>query len=48
LIENEGKLELKWQLRAERKSWQRAREGAYLLRTNLPATRSNRGRAVFN
>lgn len=38
LIESEGKLELQWQLRAERKSWQQAREGAYLLRTNLPAT----------
>ncbi len=37
LIENQGKLELNWQLRAERKSWQQAREGAYLLRTNLPA-----------
>jgi transposase len=37
LIENQGKLELQWQPRAERKSWQQAREGAYLLRTNLPA-----------
>lgn len=38
LIDNEGKLELRWQLRAERKSWQQAREGAYLLRTNLSAS----------
>jgi len=38
VIEGQERLELNWQLRAERKSWQQAREGAYLLRTNLPAT----------
>ena len=26
-----------WQMRADRKSWRASREGAYLLRTNLPA-----------
>jgi len=38
VIEQQGRLQLKWQLRRERSSWQQAREGAYLLRTNLPAT----------
>lgn len=37
VLEHDGRLELRWQLRSERKSWQQAREGAYLLRTNLPA-----------
>lgn len=38
VIEQQGRLQLKWQLRPGRSSWQQAREGAYLLRTNLPAT----------
>lgn len=37
VFEQNGRLKLQWQLRPERKSWQQAREGAYLLRTNLPA-----------
>ena len=37
VIEHQGRLQLKWQLRRQRTIWQRAREGAYLLRTNLPA-----------
>ena len=38
VIEHEARLELKWQLRRQRSGWQQAREGAYLLRTNLSAT----------
>lgn len=37
LIEQGGRLAVEWQVRPERRSWQQAREGAYLLRTNLPA-----------
>lgn len=37
VAEREGRLELKWELRKQRSGWQQAREGAYLLRTNLPA-----------
>ena len=36
--EQDGRLALNWKLRRERSSWQQAREGAYLLRTNLPVT----------
>lgn len=36
--EQDGRLALNWKLRRERSSWQQAREGAYLLRTNLPDT----------
>lgn len=36
--ENEGRLQLNWELRQQRSDWQQAREGAYLLRTNLPPT----------
>jgi transposase len=38
VIEQQGRLALKWQLRRQRSDWQQAREGAYLLRTNLAAT----------
>lgn len=37
IIEAEGQLGLRWQLLASRRTWQQAREGAYLLRTNLQA-----------
>ncbi|MGH2519553.1 MAG: IS1634 family transposase, partial [Chloroflexota bacterium] len=37
VIEQQGRLELKWAPRQQRSAWQQAREGAYLLRTNLPA-----------
>ncbi|HEY1965456.1 MAG TPA: IS1634 family transposase [Acidobacteriaceae bacterium] len=36
VIEHQGRLAFKWALRRERIRWQQAREGAYLLRTNLP------------
>jgi transposase len=36
LVEAEGKLKLDWKIREDRRAWQQAREGAYLLRTNLP------------
>jgi transposase len=35
VVEKPEGLRLQWQLRAERQHWQQAREGAYLLRTNL-------------
>lgn len=38
ITERAGRLQLNWNLREERRAWQQAREGAYLLRTNLPAT----------
>lgn len=38
ITERAGRLQLDWNLRPERRAWQQAREGAYLLRTNLPAT----------
>jgi transposase len=38
VVEHEGHLRLNWELRKQRSDWQQAREGAYLLRTNLPAT----------
>lgn len=38
LIENDNALKLDWSLIQDRADWQKAREGAYLLRTNLPAT----------
>jgi len=38
VIEHEGHLQLNWELRKHRRDWQQAREGAYLLRTNLSAT----------
>ena len=37
VVEIEAGLRVQWQARAERQSWREAREGAYLLRTNLPA-----------
>jgi transposase len=36
VIEHQGQLQLDWKLRPERRTWQQVREGAYLLRTNLP------------
>jgi transposase len=36
VVETEGKLKLDWKIREDRRDWQQAREGAYLLRTNLP------------
>jgi transposase len=36
VIEQQGQLQLDWKLRPERRTWQQVREGAYLLRTNLP------------
>ena len=38
ITEHAGRLQLDWSLREERRAWQQAREGAYLLRTNLPAS----------
>ena len=38
VVEREDGLRVEWELIAERESWQQAREGAYLLRTNLPDT----------
>jgi transposase len=35
LVEREGTVQLEWQLIEERRGWREAREGAYLLRTNL-------------
>ena len=37
VMEKGGALSLEWQTRQDRQAWQRAREGAYLLRTNLSA-----------
>jgi transposase len=37
VIEQDGRLGVQWQVRPERRTWQQVREGAYLLRTNLPA-----------
>jgi transposase len=37
LGESEGQLRVAWQMLPERRTWQETREGAYLLRTNLPA-----------
>jgi len=34
--EKDGALRVEWQARADRQPWQEAREGAYLLRSNLP------------
>ncbi len=36
VVEKGGALSLEWQALEGRQTWQRAREGAYLLRTNLP------------
>jgi transposase len=35
VVEHEGTVQIQWQLLPERQAWQQAREGAYLLRTNL-------------
>jgi transposase len=37
IVAEEGQLRLRWKALEERHTWQRAREGAYLLRTNLRA-----------
>jgi transposase len=36
VVESAGGLKLDWKIREDRRAWQQAREGAYLLRTNLP------------
>jgi transposase len=36
IIDRNGRLAVDWSVLEGRRSWQRAREGAYLLRTNLP------------
>ena len=36
--ERDGRPVVDWKLREDRRAWQQAREGAYLLRTNLPAS----------
>ena len=38
ITERAGRLQVDWNPREERRAWQQAREGAYLLRTNLPAS----------
>jgi transposase len=38
VVERQGSLQLAWKRREDRRAWQQAREGAYLLRTNLPST----------
>ncbi len=38
VVEQQDGLRVEWKPIAERQSWQQAREGAYLLRTNLPDT----------
>jgi len=38
VVEAEGQIKLDWKIREERRAWHEAREGAYLLRTNLPPT----------
>lgn len=49
VVEQPGGLQLDWKIREDRRTWQEAREGAYLLRTNLPAgNRTNCGAATFN
>lgn len=37
IVEQKGKLRLHWKAIEDRRTWQQAREGAYLLRTNLRA-----------
>lgn len=37
LIEDPGRLRLRWKAIEDRRAWQQAREGAYLLRSNVPA-----------
>jgi len=38
VVERTGQLQVDWKLLQHRRAWQQAREGAYLLRTNLSAT----------
>jgi transposase len=38
ITERGARLQVNWNLRQQRQAWQQAREGAYLLRTNLPAS----------
>ena len=38
VVAPQTQLQLRWELRPQRRAWQQAREGAYLLRTNLPPT----------
>jgi hypothetical protein len=37
IVEEQGRLRLHWRAIEDRRTWQQAREGAYLLRTNLRA-----------
>ena len=37
LVQDQGQSEFRWQFREAKRTWQERREGAYLLRTNLPA-----------
>src|SRR3989441_3966686 len=37
ILEEAGHFRLRWQAMRDRRAWQEAREGAYLLRTNLQA-----------
>ena len=37
VVEDQGRRRVQWQIFPERRAWQEARAGAYLLRTNLPA-----------
>jgi len=36
VVEQQGRMKLDWKIREDRRAWQQACEGAYLLRTNLP------------
>jgi transposase len=38
VIEQDARVVVEWQVRPERRTWQQVREGAYLLRTNLPSS----------
>jgi len=37
VLESSGRLQLKWKILEQRRAWREAREGAYLLRSNLKA-----------
>lgn len=41
IVETEKQLKLDWKIREDRRAWQQAREGAYLLRSNLPPSDPN-------
>ena len=50
VTEKDGAVTLQWQARQDRQSWQQAREGAYLLRTNLPPEKRRKhcGKVTFS